>query len=400
MVSAPTILRQKIKDITIIHVGRSLSAIDDIARQAEKDLGFRVIMQAETGDTVLSRALGEPDTFDIYDYDHWTYKLVLPSGVLQGIPLDKYKWWDDTLPLFTKGTLPDGGAMSREGTHPYTVQYLDNPQSTEFAQGPTDTLAMVPHMMNADTLGVRPDLVNRPVRNWSELVNPEYSGRTALVSIPYIGIMDAAMAFQSAGSMKYGNKGDMTREEIEGTIELLIELKRSGHFHSFWSIPEESVESLASGEVVIQSMWSPAVSEVRARGIACDYPPLEEGYRGWASGLGIMRHVKGLKLEAAYEYLNWYGSGWAGAVLAHEGYYNPVPGNVKKFLSEDEWSYWYEGKPAAGQITDPYGSISAQPGDTRFGGALWDRMGNIACWNTVMRENGYLIERWNEFLSA
>ena len=80
MVSAPTILRQKIKDVTLRHIGRSLSAIDDIARQAEKDLGFRVIMQVETGDTVLSRALGEPDTFDIYDYDHWTYKLVLPSG--------------------------------------------------------------------------------------------------------------------------------------------------------------------------------------------------------------------------------------------------------------------------------------------------------------------------------
>ena len=63
---------------------------------------------------------------------------------------------------------------------------------------------------------------------------------------------------------------------------------------------------MASGEVVIQSMWSPAVTAVRTRGIDCDYAPLKEGYRGWAAGLGLMRHLDGLKRDAAYEYLNWY----------------------------------------------------------------------------------------------
>ena len=44
---------------------------------------------------------------------------------------------------------------------------------------------------------------------------------------------------------------------------------------------------MASGEVVIQSMWSPAVTKVRQMGIACKYQPLKEGYRAWAAGLGI-----------------------------------------------------------------------------------------------------------------
>ena len=39
-------------------------------------------------------------------------------------------------------------------------------------------------------------------------------------------------------------------------------------------------------------------------------------------------------------------------------------------------------------------------GATRDGGAFWDRMGNIACWNTVMDEDRYLTRRWNEFVSA
>jgi putative spermidine/putrescine transport system substrate-binding protein len=36
----------------------------------------------------------------------------------------------------------------------------------------------------------------------------------------------------------------------------------------------------------------------------------------------------------------------------------------------------------------------------RDGGAIWDRMGNIACWNTVMDEDRYLTRRWNEFVSS
>ena len=64
---------------------------------------------------------------------------------------------------------------------------------------------------------------------------------------------------------------------------------------------------MTSGEVVIQSMWSPAVTAVRARGIPCYYTPLQEGYR--LGRLGLMAHLSGLKLDAG-EYLNWYQSGW------------------------------------------------------------------------------------------
>jgi putative spermidine/putrescine transport system substrate-binding protein len=27
---------------------------------------------------------------------------------------------------------------------------------------------------NADTLGIRPDLIKRPINSWSELLNPEF----------------------------------------------------------------------------------------------------------------------------------------------------------------------------------------------------------------------------------
>jgi putative spermidine/putrescine transport system substrate-binding protein len=157
---------------------------------------------------------------------------------------------------------------------------------------------------------------------------------------------------------------------------------------------------MASGEVVIQSMWSPAVTAVRSRGIACYFAPLKEGYRGWSVGMAPMAHLTGLKLDCAMAYLNWYNSGWQGGFIAKQGYYSPVPETAKKFLSSAEWDYWYEGKPAAVDIKDPYGNVMEKQGAVRDGGSLWQREGRVVVWNTVMDQDRYLTKRWNEFVSA
>ena len=286
----------------------------------------------------------------------------VPRGIIQPVDLTKYKWWDKVVPIFTKGQYPDGREVSRQGINPYEVQYVEGPDAREFHDGPTGFATAIPTVYNADTLGIRPDLLGREVTSWAELLNPEFKGRTALVDVPQIGIMDAAMAIEARGDIKYGDKGNMTQEEIDKTIEILIEAKRSGQFRAFWTTFDESVNLMASGEVVLQSMWSPAVTAVRSRGIDCYYVPLKEGYRAWGSCIAPMAHLSGLKLDAAYEYLNWYQSGWQGGFIAKQGYYTSVPETAKQFMTQNEWDYWYEGKPAQEVIKDPYGTVMEQPG--------------------------------------
>jgi putative spermidine/putrescine transport system substrate-binding protein len=354
VMGVPTIWAQKLRDITLLQVGGSYSAIIDIARQATKDLGFKIDMQNAATDALVNRVATQPQSLDIADIEHWMPVKLLPRGVLQGIDLQRFTRW----------------------------------------------ATLIPTLYNADTLGLRPDLVKRPIEHWYELLSPEFKGRTALLDVPSIGIMDAAMAIESRGDLKYADKGNMTPAEIDKTVQILIDLKKSGHFRAFWTTFDESVNLMASGEVVIQSMWSPAVTAVRARGIPCHYVPLKEGYRAWAVGLGLMAHVKGLKLDAAYEYLNWYQSGWQGGFIAKQGYYSSVPATAKSFLTADEWDYWYEGKPARREITDPYGHPLEPIGHVRDGGSLWERMGRVACWNTVMDENRHMVRKWNEFVAA
>jgi putative spermidine/putrescine transport system substrate-binding protein len=77
-----------------------------------------------------------------------------------------------------------------------------------------------------------------------------------------------------------------------------------------------------------------------------------------------------------------------------------VPETSKEFMSADEWGYWFEGKAATGDITSPQGQKLAGAGDTRDGGDDYSRMGAVACWNSVMDENQYMVRKWNEFIAA
>ena len=400
VIGVPTIWAQKLKDITLRQVGGSYSAIIDIARQATKDLGVKINMQNAASDAVVNRVATQPQSLDLADLEHWMLVKLLPRGVLQGIDLQRVRPWEAVVPIFTTGEYPDGRPVSRQGIAPHEVQYLAQPDGTRVAQGPTRWATMIPTLYNADSLGLRPDLVQRPIEHWYELLSPAFKGRAALLDVPSIGIMDAAMAIESRGDVTYADKGNMTPAEIDTTMKILIDLKQAGHFRAFWTTFDESVNLMASGEVVIQSMWSPAVTAVRARGLPCQYVPLKEGYRAWAVGLGLLRHVTGLKREAAYEYLNWYLSGWQGGFIAKQGYYSAVPTTAKQFLTADEWEYWYEGKPARSAITDPYGHPLEPVGHVRDGGSMWERMGKVACWNTVMDDNRYMVRKWNEFVAA
>ncbi|MEO6023313.1 MAG: twin-arginine translocation signal domain-containing protein, partial [Burkholderiales bacterium] len=51
----PLIWAQNMKDVKLVQVGGSYSAIKDIADQATKDLGFKVEMQTAPHDALLNR---------------------------------------------------------------------------------------------------------------------------------------------------------------------------------------------------------------------------------------------------------------------------------------------------------------------------------------------------------
>ncbi|MEM5471790.1 PotD/PotF family extracellular solute-binding protein [Hoeflea sp. AS60] len=395
----PTIWAQNIKDVTLRQFGTGVSNLNDVAIKVKEDLGFTLEMTALDSDSVTQRAATQPKSFDIADIEYWICKKIWPTGNLQAMDTSKIKNFDKISPIFTTGKLTPESTVA-QGTAPSTVGFVDGQGSTSFANDVTGWMTLIPTIYNADTLGIRPDLIGRPIDTWAELLNPEFKGKASILDISSIGIMDMAMVCEAMGEIKYADKGNMTREEIDKTIGIFTEAKKNGQFRAFWKSFDESVNLMASGEVVIQSMWSPAITAVKSKGIECIYQPLKEGYRSWGGGIGLSANLSGLELEAAYEYINWYLSGWVGGYLMRQGYYSAVPETSKEFMSDNEWGYWYEGKPATGDITSPTGDKLAAAGDVRDGGSYEARMGAVACWNAVMDENQYMVGKWNEFIAA
>jgi len=395
----PTVWAQKYANITLRQFGTGTSNINAIAERCKQDLGINLEMTATDTDAAIQRAVTQPKSYEIADIEYFSCKKVFPTGVLQPLDTKRIKYFGQIVPIFITGKLTPDSKVA-QGTAPHTVEFVESKTSRKFAKEPTEWATMIPTIYNADTLGIRPDLVGRPIKNWRDLVDPAFKGKASILNIPSIGIMDAAMVMESLGKMKYKDKGNMSRDEIDKTIAFLIQTKKAGQFRAFWKSFDESVNLMASGEVIIQSMWSPAVTAVRSKGIPCVYQPLEEGYRSWASGLSVAAHVQGPLLDAAYEYINWYLSGWVGAFLNRQGYYSAVLDTAKKYMSEDEWGYWMDGKPAKGDIKNPEGQIMEHAGAVRDGGSFYERMGRVSCWNSVMDEDRYLLQKWNEFIAA
>jgi putative spermidine/putrescine transport system substrate-binding protein len=394
---APAIHAQE--KIVLRYLGTAVNQDKAIAEKFKADTGMEIQYVAVTTDDMTKRAVTAPNSFDLIDTEYFSLKKIVPTGNLKGIDTKRIKNADKITSLFTTGKVA-GKAVGDQGTAPKKTIFLEGEKSKVFAKSPTQFMSLIPTVYNADTLGIRPDLIKRPIESWAELLNPEFKGKAAILNIPSIGIMDAAMVVEAKGIYKYPDKGNMTKKEIDLTIKSLIEAKKAGQFRSLWKDFNESVNLMASGEVVIQSMWSPAVTAVRTKGIACTFQPLKEGYRAWAAGFGIPATLSGRKQDGAYEFINWFLDGWAGAYLNRQGYYSAVLETAKAKMEAYEWAYWMEGKAATQDIKSPGGDLLAKTGAVRDGGSYETRMGGIACWNAIMDENEYMVKKWNEFVAA
>ena len=206
-------------NITLRQFGTGVSNINAIAEKCKADLGITLEMTATDSDAAAQRAVTQPDSYDIADIEYWIAKKVFPTGVLQPMDVKKLKYYDKIVPLFINGKLKADSVIA-QGTAPHTVGFVEGQDSKKFAKEPTQWMTMVPTIYNADTLGIRPDLVGRDITSWADIMDPKFKGKTSILNIPSIGIMDAAMIMEAMGNIKYADKGNMTKAEIDKTIEI------------------------------------------------------------------------------------------------------------------------------------------------------------------------------------
>jgi len=397
----PGIIKAANRRPTIRVLGTHVTLQETIRKKAEDDLGINIEFYPGGSAAVLLKASTDPDAFDIYEQWSNSIKILWNAKTIQPIETRRLAYWNEVNDLTKKGRIsPD--AKIGHGDAPVNMLYTQADGS--LASNPTDTISFMPYVHNADAFGYNTAVIPKGIpyetESWSWLLDERYHGKVAIVNAPTIGIFDLALAAQAKGLMRFRDIGNMSRSEIDKLFKIVIDLKRKGHFRGVWSSVPDSARLMASNEVVIESMFSPAVSILNGQGVPCTYAAPKEGYRAWHGVMCLSASAQGERKEAAYAFMNWWMSGWAGAFIARQGYYIANPDRARKYMSKAEWDYWYLGQPAAKALKGTDGRISVQPGDIRTGGSYTKRFENIAVWNTVMDNYEYSLLKWSEFVLA
>ena len=148
--------------VVLRYLGTAVNQDKTIAEKFKADTGIEIQYVAVNTDEVTKRAVTSPNSFDLLDTEYFSLKKIVPTGNLKGIDTKKIKNADKITTLFTTGMV-GGKLVGDQGTAPKKVIFLEGEKSKAFAKAPTQWMSLIPTVYNADTLGIRPDLIKRPI---------------------------------------------------------------------------------------------------------------------------------------------------------------------------------------------------------------------------------------------
>ena len=417
----------------------------EVQKKAEADLGFKFALTVTDPVTMVQKAITAPETFDIFGGYNYQYIQMYASHHLLPVDTRKLTAWPQLYKLFAWGkvhpgsraeTYGDGDApfralflkqgttglpLTKEGprSNKDIVQWVTN-EATNKTRGPMPRYIVGPPAhFNADSIGYNADVLKKLPNQvgWQELLNKQWKGKVALLKDPGIVMQDVGNALKALGIFKPKDMGNMTRAEIDRVVKVATTYKKAGQFRAYWANFNESVNLMASKEVVVESMWSPAVALLVAQGINVKYANPPTGFRGWCSAQGIAAHVASdpAKLQACYDYINWMYEGWLGATIMRQGYYIGNGATLKAgsrrtarptrpAASRSRPTSTTSGTtaPARGAIcrASPARSATSRRARSATVARSRQRIGHYSSWNSYFTNNAYQVKRWNDFLSA
>ena len=380
--------------------GTAVTLLDQVREQAVADLQFDIEFESLDFLTCQRKAAMDPENYDVYEQCFHNLDIVWYWGALQPIDTQRIAEWDRI------GDLAKTGGISKymwPGYGDAPVRKLYVQPDGMLGQQQMRHISMLPTAHNVDSFGydtrVFGDLGPEGA-SWSWLLDPRAKGRIALVDELSYWPFRCGLGRRSDGRSElrryrqHDNRRDRSADGPVGTAA------SAGVLLRFVGDCRGCRGAVAPGSGLGAKHVGAFLREPGCDvGFFAEASP-REGYRAWHGGGSLSRHLSGAKLDMAYDYLNWWLTGPAGAVMARQGYYMTVPERVREALSPEEWKYWYEGAPAGCDLSGPSGKTVVKAGARRAGGSYRERISRISVWNTVMDEYNYAARAWNRFIRS
>jgi spermidine/putrescine transport system substrate-binding protein len=163
-----------------------------------------------------------------------------------------------------------------------------------------------PHGLIVNTDEIDPSEID----SYTDLFDPQYSGRAAIESTPLTAIAVGAMALGMDDPM------DLSPDQIDEVKAYLLDHR--DQFRDFAESDASMVNDFKSGEVVIADGGRGTTETMIKDGVPAQWIPPKEGVLSWICGLGITSEAE--NLDAAYKLINYYTSPEAQAIGGESGF--------------------------------------------------------------------------------
>lgn len=173
----------------------------------------------------------------------------------------------------------------------------------------------VPYISNADSLAYNRTEIGGDLGSWDALFDSQFRGRAAMQNDFGPTFTNTAIYLKESGKQDIEDPANMTAKEVEGVANFLIDLKKKGHFRTFWDGFQNGVGLLASEEVLVSSCWEPVqIVAARKAGKDITYGTMKEGHQTWNNVWMLTKGgMERGQDEAFYKLMNVYLSPWFGA---------------------------------------------------------------------------------------
>lgn len=216
-------------------LGTSVTLTEALRQRAQQDLGIRIHFEVLDGFDAQRQAVMRQDSFDLYDQWFHSVDFLWPTGTLQPIDTARLTCWDEVNALPRTGRITPQAAFGA-GCNPVTRLYVQADGSV--SDVPSAHISMLPLTHNVDSFvylpAALPALFDQAEESWSWLVSPACRGRAALQADAAIGALDAALALQASGDMRFGDISNLGLEEIDRMMAVLLQRQESEQFRGFW----------------------------------------------------------------------------------------------------------------------------------------------------------------------
>ena len=216
----------------------------------------------------------------------------------------------------------DTDKLPNWGKNAYIQDYFPAGQAGFDFIGYEDKVYGYPTVLQGDSFAYLPDETG-PLDSYGALFDPKWKGYVALEDNFTTAGQKAALYLKSSGQAEIADPANMTADEIKTVVDFLIEKKNEGQFRAIWTSFDQAVSLLTGKEVKVIDCWEPIAIAAQRKGVDAVYAEPSEGWLLWAYVAYLVNNPdnKGNTEQAAYDLMNFMGSGWYGATITlKQGY--------------------------------------------------------------------------------